>query len=226
MKKIRKRWILLGLGVVSIIFLIVGIIFYDNTKNDPKSEEADLASYLIEQDNIISALDTNMQFTPTSNAELDFLYGMIPHYQATIQMSESYLAYGGNNTKLRKLAKEIIKEQTEEIKDMETLATRLENTALSNTDTEEAYLNSYNEILSKYSYFTHGTDTTQTVDQAYADGIATHHQMAVEMSNAILATTVNDDIQDLAEDALELQQDEITKVRAYAYSKDSSFVEQ
>lgn len=226
MKKVKKRWILLGIGGVVLIFLIIGTIFYDNTKNNPKSEDANLASYLIEQDNIMSALTTNMQFTPTTSADLNFLYGMIPHYQASIQMSESYLAYSGSNGKLRKIAKEIIHEQTEEVKDMQALAARLEKTPLSDITTEETYLNSYNEILSEHQYFTHGTDTTQTVDMAFAEGIATHHQMAVDMANAILTTSVNDEIRDFAEDALEFQQNEISRLRTAAYSQDSSFAGQ
>lgn len=226
MKKIKKRWILLGISVVVLIFLIVIVIFYDNTRKKPESEEADLASYLIEQDNIMSALATNMQFTPTSSADLDFLYGMIPHYQASVQMSQSYLAYGSGNAKLRKIVKQIIREQTEEMEDMQVLAARLEKTALSDKATEETYLKSYNEILSEHKYFTHGTDTTQTVEQAFADGISTHHQMAVDMSTAILATSVNDDIQDFAEEAIELQQEEFAKLKAYAYSQDSSFAGQ
>lgn len=224
MKKIKKRWILLGISAVVLIFVIIGTIFYNNTKVDPKSEEADLASYLIEQDNIMSALTTNMQFTPTSSADLDFLYGMIPHYQASIQMSKSYLAYGGANGKLRRIAKDIIHDQTEDVKEMQALASRLENTALSDTAVEETYLNSYNEILSEHQYFKHGTDTNQTVELAYVEGMTAHHTMAVDMAKTILTTSINDDIRDCAEDVLELQQDEISQLRATVYSQqDPSF---
>ncbi len=222
MKKTKKYWILLGIAGALLIFIFVASIFYNNSKIDPKSEEAALASYLMEQDDIMTNMINNMEITPTTNADLDFLYGMIPHHQAAIRMSESYLTYGGSNRKLRKIAKEIIKEQTEEVEEMEKTAARLERSAISDTKTEEAYLAAYDEIMSERHYTKHGTTTTQSVDEAFAQGMILHHEMAVEMAQAILANSTTDDIHDFAEDILELQQEEIAQLKTAAYLQDSS----
>lgn len=222
MKKTKKYWILLGIAGALLIFIFVAGIFYNNSKIDPKSEEAALASYLMEQDDIMTNMINNMEITPTTNADLDFLYGMIPHHQAAIRMSESYLTYGGSNRKLRKIAKEIIKEQTEEVEEMEKTAARLERSAISDTKTEEAYLAAYDEIMSERHYTKHGTATTQSVDEAFAQGMILHHEMAVEMAQAILANSTTDDIHDFAEDILELQQEEIAQLKTAAYLQDSS----
>lgn len=222
MKRTKKYWILLGITGTLLIFIFVATIFYDNSKIDPESEDAALASYLMEQDDIMANMINTMTITPTTNADLDFLYGMIPHHQAAIRMSECYLTYGGSNRKLKKIAKEIIKEQTKEVEEMEKTAARLEKTAISDTATEEAYLAAYDEIMSERHYTKHGTTSTQSVDQAFAQGMILHHEMAVEMAEAILANSTTNDIHNFAEDILELQQEEIAQLKTAAYLQDSS----
>lgn len=140
MKKVKKRWILAGIAVVLLIFIIVATYFYNNSKINPQSQEAALASYLIEQDEIMKNMERTMEIAPTTNADLDFLYGMIPHHQAAIQMSESYLNYGGSNRKVKKIAKEIIKEQTEEIAEMQKTAARLEKIGISDVKPKKTIL--------------------------------------------------------------------------------------
>lgn len=222
MKTAKKYWILFGIAGVLLIFIFVATIFYDNSKIDPESEDAALASYLMEQDDIMTNMISTMAITPTTNADLDYLYGMIPHHQASIRMSESYLNYGGSNRKLKKIAKEIIKEQTKEVEEMEKTAARLERSAISDTTTEEAYLSAYDEIMSERHYTKHGTSSTQNLDQAFAQGMILHHEMAVKMAEAILANSTTDDIHDFAEDVLELQQEEIAQLKTAAYLQDSS----
>ena len=65
-------------------------------------------------------------------------------------------------------------------------------------------------------YMHHGTTTNENVEQAFAEGMIMHHQMAVDMAQAILSTTVNEEIEDFAEDIIELQQEEITQMKKLA----------
>ncbi len=226
MKKVKKRWILAGIAGVLLIFIIIATLYYDNTKANPQGEEAALASYLIEQDEIMKNMERTMEIAPTTNADLDFLYGMIPHHQAAIQMSESYLNYGGSNRKVKKIAKEIIKEQTEEIAEMQKTAARLEKIGISDVKTEEDYLAAYNELISEDHYLKHGTTATENIDQAYAQGMIIHHEMAVEMAKSILAYSINDDIRDFAEDIFELQQEEISRLKTAVHFQESSLAGQ
>ena len=226
MKRTKKYWILLGIASALLIFIFVATIFFNNSKIDPESEDAALASYLIEQDDIMANAISAMTITPTTNADLDFLYGMIPHHQAAIRMSETYLTYDSSNRKLKKIAREIMKEQTEEVEEMEKTAARLERSGISDTATEEAYLAVYNEIMSKPHYIKHGTASPQSIDQAFAQGMILHHEMAVDMAEAILVNSTTDDIVDFAEDILELQQEEIAQLKTAAYLQDSSLAGQ
>lgn len=216
MNKRKKCWIAAGIGAVLLLFIIVGTCFYNNSKANPKSEEAALASYLMQQDDIMAHMMNQMAITSSGNDDLDFLYGMIPHHEAAIRMSETYLTYGGSNRKLKKIAKEIVKEQTEEVAEMQTLAAKLEQTAATDASNTQTYLDAYEQLMSSEHYMHHGTNTTENVEQAFAEGMIMHHKMAVDMAQAILTTTANEDIEDFAEDIIELEQDEITQMKKLA----------
>ena len=64
----------------------------------------DLSRYLTEQDSIMMNMMEDMVIREKSgNASLDFLRGMIPHHEAAIKMSESYLNYQGKSDELKPL---------------------------------------------------------------------------------------------------------------------------
>ncbi len=50
----------------------------------------------------------------TGNADADFIRGMIPHHQGAVEMAEIVLKYG-KDSKVKNLAKDIIKAQNKEI---------------------------------------------------------------------------------------------------------------
>lgn len=76
----------------------------------------------IYMDNYYSILDTMIERMtsqrPTDSISNNFIVRMIPHHRAAIEMSNNLLNFS-NYAPLRKIAENIIKEQTKSIRDME-----------------------------------------------------------------------------------------------------------
>ena len=138
---------------------------------------------------------------------------MIPHHRSAIDMSESYLKLGGANAELKKLAEDIIDAQTGEIDEMNRLIEEIEASGKTDTDKEQGYLNSYNKMMASHQHMHHGTSSAKDVEQAFAEGMLMHHQMAVDMSKAILDYTDNDEVRKLAEDIIDAQEKEIQQMQ-------------
>ena len=177
------------------------------------ADSAALSQYLQEQDIIMSDMMGNMEVEPTGNASVDFLKGMIPHHRSAIDMSESYLKLGGANAELKKLAEDIIDAQTGEIDEMNRLIEEIEASGKTDTDKEQGYLNSYNKMMASHQHMHHGTSSAKDVEQSFAEGMLMHHQMAVDMSKAILDYTDNDEVRKLAEDIIDAQEKEIQQMQ-------------
>lgn len=161
----------------------------------------------------MSDMMANMTVTPSGNADLDFLNGMIPHHESAIDMSGSYLKHGGTNEKLRELAKEIIDEQSDEIEDMKELIEKIETTGEKDPAMEEGYLNASEKMMAEHRQMQHGATSYADVEDAFAEGMIMHHQMAVDMAKAVLNYTNHEEVRDLAEDIIETQEKEIEKMR-------------
>ena len=64
-------------------------------------------------------------------------------------------------------------------------------------------------MMSSEQHMSHGVSSAQDVEQAFAEGMIMHHQMAIDMSKAILDYTDDDEVRRLAEDIIEIQGEEI-----------------
>ena len=222
-------------GILAIIILILLIIFFSlyigrNTNGSSASkasppasspgtdiikdagDDAEVTAYLREQDTIISDMLENMRVKESGSAELDFLISMIPHYEASVELSKSYLLLGGKNKKLKELAREIIDEQLEEIEDMRELIKEFQNPGITGSEKEKEYLKMYNKMLSAHQQISDETAASSNVEEAYIEGMVIHHQMAADMAETILKYSSNREICDIAEDIFEMQKEEITQM--------------
>jgi uncharacterized protein (DUF305 family) len=74
----------------------------------------DEASFLAENDAAMSKMMTAMAVKPAGDVDKDFIATMVPHHQGAIEMAQAELRYG-RNEQLRRLAQEIIVDQSQEI---------------------------------------------------------------------------------------------------------------
>ncbi|HEX9471260.1 MAG TPA: DUF305 domain-containing protein [Bradyrhizobium sp.] len=79
--------------------------------SEPKSSEA---SFMSENESAMSKMMTGMMVKPTGDVDRDFVAMMVPHHQGAVEMAQAELKYGHNEL-LRRLAKQIIENQQQEI---------------------------------------------------------------------------------------------------------------
>ncbi|HBA96578.1 MAG TPA: DUF305 domain-containing protein [Lachnospiraceae bacterium] len=220
----HKNYHMYGLlAIVILILIIIFSILYIGRRNTHSpgttivkeaSDDSEVSAYLKEQDIILSDMMDNMSVKESGSAELDFLIGMIPHHEAAIEITKSYLKYGGKNRKLKKLAEEIIEDQIEEAGEMRILVKKIESQTGTDKEKERAYLDFYNKMMSSHQNIQHETETASNVESAYIEGMVIHHQMAADMAKAILENTRHDETRDIAEDIIERQEEEISQMEA------------
>lgn len=208
--KSEKYWIY-G-GIATLLILLAFALIYNFTKRNDM-ENTSLTAYLEDQDTIMSAMMEKMTVESSGNASLDFLTGMIPHHESAIDMSKSYLKYGGANDKLKTLAEDIIAAQTKEIEEMKRLIKELKASGETDETKADDYLKSYNKMLALHEHMGHGTSSYSDVEHAFAEGMIMHHQMAVDMAEAILGYTDYAEVRTLAQNIIELQEKEIVQMQ-------------
>ena len=159
----------------------------------------DLSRYLTEQDSIMMNMMEDMVIREKSgNASLDFLRGMIPHHEAAIKMSESYLNYQG---------------KSDELKQMNELVKTYETDGKKDQTKEDAYLEQYSKMFADDSMSHHmDTSDVDSLDQAFAEGMIMHHQMAVDMARDILEYTDYEEIRTMAQNIIDVQEKEIAQM--------------
>jgi uncharacterized protein (DUF305 family) len=74
----------------------------------------DEAAFLRENDTAMTRMMSMMKIDPSGEVDRDFVAAMIPHHQGAIEMAQAELRHG-RNEQLRRLAQEIIIDQTQEI---------------------------------------------------------------------------------------------------------------
>ena len=174
----------------------------------------DLSRYLTEQDSIMMNMMEDMVIREKSgNASLDFLRGMIPHHEAAIKMSESYLNYQGKSDELKTIAQDIITAQKDELKQMNELVKSYEKNGKKDQTKEDAYLEQYSKMFADDS-MSHHMDASgvNSLDQAFAEGMIMHHQMAVDMARDILEYTDYEEIRTMAQNIIDVQEKEIAQM--------------
>ncbi|MDB6101877.1 MAG: hypothetical protein JWO52_1876 [Gammaproteobacteria bacterium] len=80
----------------------------DNAAHD------DEGAFLAENEAAMSKMMAAMAAKPSGDVDKDFVATMVPHHQGAIEMAQAELRHG-HNEQLRRIAQEIIVDQTQEI---------------------------------------------------------------------------------------------------------------
>lgn len=197
------------------ILVCVFTVFGFNQKNSTAYGEDNLTKYLNEQSSEMSTMMENMKsIKPTGDVALDFLYGMIPHHKAAIEMSKSLLKYGGENEQIKEIAENIVKGQSEEIDQMKNMIKCIESNPQIDEKKEQEYLKEYNKMFAK-NMNEKDKSKINSVDKAFAIGMIKHHEMAITMAQDVLKYTNNQDIINLANNIIKSQNSEIIKMKEF-----------
>ena len=174
----------------------------------------DLSRYLTEQDSIMMNMMEDMVIREKSgNASLDFLRGMIPHHEAAKQIYERYLNNKQKIDKLKTIAQDIITAPKDELKQMNELVKTYETDGKKDQTKEDAYLEQYSKMFADDSMSHHmDTSDVDSLDQAFAEGMIMHHQMAVDMARDILEYTDYEEIRTMAQNIIDVQEKEIAQM--------------
>lgn len=184
----------------------------DHSQMDSSQLEPGLQRYQQEQDAIMQLMMDEMGgIEHSGSAAVDFLAGMIPHHESAIAMAQSYLDNGGSHPELKPLAESIITAQKAEIEEMNAMLEQLKTTAVKDEEQEKAYWADYNKLMLE-SHAAHMEGSS--LDEAFARGMMVHHQMAVDMADAILVHTGEKNVEQLAQTIVDTQKQEIADMQA------------
>ena len=201
----QNKFLISGI-LICIILVLGGIFIYHNNNN---IQDPNMMNYLNKDNKLMDTIMNEMDKIPhTGDVSIDFLYGMIPHHESAVSMSENFLQHGGENEKLKKIANDIINVQVSEIGDMKQLIHELKKNPQIDTDKEIDYFKEYN----KTANHTMSHQTFKNLDEAFAKGMITHHQMAIDMSKTILKYTDNNTIKTISENIIDTQTKEIHRM--------------
>lgn len=225
MENNRKYWLIAILGFLVIILAGAAVAGSRRSRNSVSSTDnpdrqgeswpqvsEGTKNYLREQDTILSDMLRDMEDLPkTGSAEIDYLNAMTEHHQAAAALAESFLKNGGQNPELKELAARIINTQNQEIGRMKSLIESLERNGKQNTKEEENYLSDYHKMLSVLR----GTpeEPAGTADEAFAEAMIAHHQMAETMSRSILHHSAEKQVEALADTIRRAQSEENSRLK-------------
>ena len=185
----------------------------ENESMPDTAEENNLLNYLEDETVTINKMMTDMKnIWPKGNPSIDFLYSMIPHHESAIVMAKSYLKNGAQNTELKQIAEHIIKAQNAEIEEMQSMIQKLEANLQKDEVKEKEYLNAYHKMMEDHMA-SQSINTPNSVDQAFAEGMIRHHEMAIRMAKTVLAYTEDKEVSEMAKHIIDTQNKEIAKMR-------------
>ena len=161
---------------------------------------------------MMSMHDDMMKGISLQNPDAAFAAGMLPHHQGAVKMAEIQLKHGSDR-QMNRLAKDIIRTQTAEIKLMQRW--------LAQHPSEPAGAAAPAHVAEYHAAMTgmHGDMMKgiqlQNPDAAFAAGMLPHHQGAVKMAEIQLKYGRDNRLRELAQDIIRSQSAEIAFMKRW-----------
>lgn len=184
-----------------------------NIDNDTNNKKRD---YIKEYNDAINTMKKGMLgIVTTGDINLDYLYGMIIHHQGAIDMSQKFLKCGGQNSQVKQLAENIINAQIDSIIKMNAIIENLSKSPTIDEAKEESYLKEYNEALNNMMDEFSKIELSGNIDRDFLQGMIVHHQGAIDIVNAILKYSNNDDVKTIAEEEAKSKTPQIAEMKKF-----------
>jgi|GEM_PF-1486649 len=148
-----------------------------------------------------------MGMTYTGDTDVDFARGMIPHHQGAVDMANILLA-SSQDKKLRKLARQIITWQNEEIGIMKRWLSARENTPVANDVNERESVKGFKAAMHDM-HEAMDIPATGDINVDFSRGMIPHHQGAVDMAWVQIAYGRDPELRKIARDIIRSQPQEI-----------------
>lgn len=195
----------------SIVILIISIMIASTSSNVFAKDKN--AKYFNEYKNIVEDMYKTMKSLPESkNVDIDYLNEMIAHHEAAVNMSKNYIEYNKWTKEIKVIAENIIANQGESVKHMESMIKEIQKSNQIDITKESQYLVEYNDILNKMYKNLINLKSTGEINRDYLQALIIHHQGAIDMFELISKYTNNEDIKKMIEKEKEAQSTEITKM--------------
>jgi uncharacterized protein (DUF305 family) len=118
-QKFRGRFVLAAFAALILINPVPALAQQAPTADTVEGSHAQTAeaSFMAENQAAMKKMMTRMAVKPSGNVDADFTAIMIPHHQGAVDMAKAELRYG-HNRKLRRIARNIIAGQQQQIRAM------------------------------------------------------------------------------------------------------------
>ena len=161
-------------------------------------------AYLKRFDEILDDMAVQMlSQNVTNNITINFIRCMIPHHQAAISMCNNLLRYS-NNSKLRKLAEDIIRTQSQGIRTMIMIEQTTFNYQNDNYQVYQ-YMNRYYRIVNTMIRDMKNSSQGGIINLDFISEMIPHHEGAIKMCQNVLRFNIDPRLINLVQNIIKEQ---------------------
>lgn len=166
--------------------------------------------------NMMGNNSINQRTQMGSNIDKHFIEEMIPHHEGAIDMANLALTRD-TKPKIKALATNIIKSQTNEIVQMKAWYKSWFGTEVPEDTDREIGMGRgmmHGGMMGDEADIS-SLEKAENFDKAFIDDMIPHHQMALMMSNMLLSSTSRPEMKQLGENIISAQTEEIAEMRGW-----------